>query len=113
MGAVIHSHLLPGGAGVLGHRIGIEGGIVLSAVGADTGRVLSATGFKPTYVDTGHILYLDQAGGLWALPFDAPAGEVRLRWHKHEETIRYRLTVPDGYEVKLENTSGRALVREP
>jgi len=50
--------------------------VVLSGLGADTLRELRPTGFKPTYVDSGHILYLDEAGGLWALPFDLATGDV-------------------------------------
>jgi len=76
MERVIHSYLLPGGQGVVGSRVSAEGGVVLSGLGADTLRVLRPTGFKPKYIDSGHILYLDEAGGLWALPFDLASGDV-------------------------------------
>ncbi|UCC25073.1 MAG: PD40 domain-containing protein, partial [Gemmatimonadales bacterium] len=72
--AIIHTHLLPGGQGVLGSRI--PGGIVLADLEADTVRELTSVGFRPTYVETGHILYVDAAGGLWALPFEASSREV-------------------------------------
>ena len=61
---------------MVGSRATAEGGVVLSGLGADTLRELRPTGFKPTYVDSGHILYLDEAGGLWALPFDLATGDV-------------------------------------
>ena len=31
---------------------------------------------SPKYVETGHLLYLDLFGGLWAVAFDASRGEV-------------------------------------
>ena len=71
---ILFPHLLPGGWAVLGSRL--AGGVVLLDLAADTMRELNAIGFKPKYVETGHILYLDGSGGLWALPFDAANGEV-------------------------------------
>ena len=71
---IIHPHLLPGGWAALGSRI--TGGVVLMDLTADTIRQLSSIGHEPKYVETGHLLYLDDAGGLWALPFDAANGDV-------------------------------------
>jgi Tol biopolymer transport system component len=71
---IIHPHLLPGGWAVLGNPV--AGGVVLRDLVADTTRELSPIGLTPKYVETGHILYLDGSGGLWALPFDAVNGEV-------------------------------------
>jgi serine/threonine-protein kinase len=70
----IHPHLLPGGWAVLGSRI--AGGVVLLDLAAGTIRELNQVGFKPKYVETGHLLYVDGSGGLWALPFDAANGDV-------------------------------------
>ncbi len=38
-------------------------------------------------------------------------GEINLRWDQDDKTLRYRLTVPEGYKVNVENRSGRKLVR--
>ena len=71
---ILFPHQLPGGWAVLGSRV--TGGVVLLDLAADTIRELNPVGFKPKYVETGHILYLDGSGGLWALPFDAANGDV-------------------------------------
>ena len=42
----------------------------------DSVRELIPAGFDPKYVETGHLLYVDALGGLWAVPFDAKSGEV-------------------------------------
>jgi alpha-L-rhamnosidase len=41
-----------------------------------------------------------------------PHGPVELRWHKDEGRLVYRLSVPPGYAIKIDNQSGRELVRE-
>jgi len=66
--------LLPGGRFVLGARQ--RGGIVLLDLETDSVRELMPGGIDPQYVETGHILYADASGGLWAVPFDAGRGEV-------------------------------------
>jgi alpha-L-rhamnosidase len=38
-------------------------------------------------------------------------GELKLRWEKGDNTLRYRLSVPDGYRVQIDNRSDRELVR--
>ncbi|NLS98274.1 MAG: hypothetical protein GXX96_39595 [Planctomycetaceae bacterium] len=38
-------------------------------------------------------------------------GEVNLRWDQDDEMLRYRLSVPEGFRVEVENRSGRKLVR--
>jgi hypothetical protein len=35
-----------------------------------------------------------------------------LRWRKDGGKLRYKLSVPAGYAVEIENRSGRELVRE-
>ncbi|MEE8146276.1 MAG: protein kinase, partial [Longimicrobiales bacterium] len=66
--------LLPGGRAVIGHRP--SGGIVLIDLETDSVRELMPGGLNPQYVETGHILYADASGGLWAVPFDANRREV-------------------------------------
>jgi alpha-L-rhamnosidase len=41
-----------------------------------------------------------------------PEGNIELSWRKEEDTLLYRLTVPAGYRVSIENCSGRKLVEE-
>ena len=43
----------------------------------DSVRVLRAGAIDAVYVQTGHLLYTDVAGTLWAVPFDPREGEVR------------------------------------
>ena len=37
-------------------------------------------------------------------------GELELRWDQDQERLRYRLGVPEGYRVEIDNRSGRKLV---
>ncbi|MHB8901262.1 MAG: alpha-L-rhamnosidase-related protein [Thermoguttaceae bacterium] len=38
-------------------------------------------------------------------------GEVSLRWEKDAKTLRYRLGLPEGFKVEIDNRSGRELVK--
>jgi eukaryotic-like serine/threonine-protein kinase len=71
---LLHPSLLPGGRAVLGAKRG--GGIMLLELDTDSVRQLLPDGLDPLYSETGHILYVDQSGGLWAVAFDAASGEV-------------------------------------
>jgi len=42
-----------------------------------------------------------------------PDGEVGLRWRKDGGTLHYRVTVPSGYAVRVDNRSKLELVKEP
>ncbi len=42
-----------------------------------------------------------------------PHGTIKLRWHKRGDRLEYRLVVPSGYRVKIDNRSGRQLLRQP
>jgi len=53
-------------------------------------------------------LKLDSCEG--ALP--TPHGPVQLRWWKEGDRLAYRLSVPEGYVVKIENLSGRELAEQ-
>ena len=59
---------------MLGSRI--TGGLLLLNLATDSIRELHPIGHDPLYVETGHILYVDGSGGMWALPFDAANGDV-------------------------------------
>ena len=54
---------------------------------------------------------LDQLHGAGKAP--TPHGPVELRWEKQGARLNYCLVVPPGYQVKIDNRSGRQLVREP
>jgi serine/threonine-protein kinase len=66
--------VLPGGEGVIAGREG--GGIMLLDPDSDSMQELLPGGFDPKYVETGHIVYVDESGGLWALAFDVGRSEV-------------------------------------
>jgi Tol biopolymer transport system component len=73
-GLFVSPSLLPGGRAVIGHRR--NGGIMLLDLETDSVRELIPGGLDPRYVETGHILYVDASGGLWAVPFDANRSEM-------------------------------------
>jgi dipeptidyl aminopeptidase/acylaminoacyl peptidase len=73
-GLFASASLLPGGRAVIGHRR--SGGIILLDLETDSVRELIPGGLDPLYVETGHILYVDASGGMWAVPFDANRGEM-------------------------------------
>ncbi len=52
------------------------GGIMLRDLETDSVRDLLPGGLDPKYVETGHLLYTDASGSLWAAPFDARRGEL-------------------------------------
>ncbi len=72
-GGYWHPHLLPGGRGVLltdpqsssTHFVDLT---------TDSARELIRGGIDARYVNTGHILYADRSGVLWAVPFDVDQG---------------------------------------
>ena len=72
---VRNARLLPGGKAVI-----FTEPVVLSTylldLDADSVRELQAGAIDAVYVDTGHLLYVDVSGTLWAVAFDPRAGEV-------------------------------------
>ena len=71
---ILNHSLLPGGLAVIGDRPGR--GILLLDLETDSLRELIPGGLDARYVETGHLLYADVSGGLWAVAFDANRGEV-------------------------------------
>jgi serine/threonine-protein kinase len=66
-GAQRHSFLLPDGSGVL---FSLSEGVLLLDFRTDSARLLVPNAIHPTYVATGHLLYVAHEGGLFAVPFD-------------------------------------------
>jgi eukaryotic-like serine/threonine-protein kinase len=66
---------LPDGRGILVGNLG--SGIGVYDPEADSVRPLLADGIDPSYVSTGHILYANPSGGLFAAPFDLRTLELR------------------------------------
>ena len=64
----LNPSILPGGRAVIGAAY--DGGVRLLDLETDSIRELIPGGRDPAYVETGHILYADDSGGLWARPFD-------------------------------------------
>jgi len=68
VGAHRHSFLLPDGSGVL-YSTTAQGVMVLD-FRTDSATLLVPKAIHPTYVATGHLLYVAEEGGLFAIPFD-------------------------------------------
>jgi serine/threonine-protein kinase len=68
VGAQRHSFLLPDGSGVL-YSTSAQGVMVLD-FRSDSAALLVPNAIHPTYIATGHLLYIGQEGGLFAIPFD-------------------------------------------
>ncbi len=66
--------LLPDGSGVI--FTSPERGVAVYDIAADSARVLIPEGMDAMYVASGHLLYLDPGGGLWAAPFDPDRKET-------------------------------------
>jgi eukaryotic-like serine/threonine-protein kinase len=64
---------LPDGSGVLGLR---DNDAVLYDLRTDSMTVLVRNAAHPVYVATGHLLYVDERGGLFAVPFDLRKHEI-------------------------------------
>lgn len=63
---VVRPFLLPDGSGVLGVK---DGNVVVHNLVSGKTELLVRTGHNPAYVPTGHLLYLAEDGGLFAVPF--------------------------------------------
>jgi Tol biopolymer transport system component len=72
-GAARYSFLLPDGSGVLFSR---ARGVFLLDFKTDSVTLVAPNGTLPLYVETGHLLYIAQSGGLFAVPFDLRRHEV-------------------------------------
>ena len=72
---VRNARLLPGGRAVIFTQPRVLSTYLLD-LDADSVRVLQEGAIDAVYVETGHLLYADAAGTLWAVAFDAGAGEV-------------------------------------
>jgi Tol biopolymer transport system component/tRNA A-37 threonylcarbamoyl transferase component Bud32 len=72
-GAARYSFLLPDGSGVLYNN---ARGVHLLAFEADSTVLLVPDGAHPTYVPTGHLLFIGEGGALFAAPFDLPQHRV-------------------------------------
>jgi Tol biopolymer transport system component/tRNA A-37 threonylcarbamoyl transferase component Bud32 len=66
-GAARYSYLLPDGSGMLISR---PAGIYFLDFKTDSATRLLAQGTHPVYAESGHILYISDDGGLFAVPFD-------------------------------------------
>ncbi len=66
-------YVLPDGSGLLGAGAGT---IQIHDFASDSTWEILADGRHPTYVESGHILYVPASGGLFAVPFDLDRREV-------------------------------------
>ncbi len=72
---VRNARLLPGGRAVI-FTESVALSTYLLDLDADSVRLLQAGAIDAVYVETGHLLYVDVSGTLWAVAFDPGAGEV-------------------------------------
>ncbi len=72
---VRNPRLLPGGRAVIFTDPTALSTLILD-LETDSVRVLRAGAIDAVYVETGHLLYTDVSGTLWAVAFDARQGEV-------------------------------------
>ena len=73
--AVRNPRLLPGGGAVIFTDPSTELTLILD-LDTDSVRVVRAGAIDAMYVETGHLLYADVSGTLWAVAFDARRAEV-------------------------------------
>ena len=71
--AARYSFLLPDGSGVLFSR---ARGVSVLDFKTDSARLIVPNGVHPVYVGTGHLLYIAEGGGLFAVPFELGRHEV-------------------------------------
>ena len=67
LGVARNTFLLPDGSGLLFNR---GPSLWVRDFATDSSTQLLPFAFHPTYVSTGHLLYVDESGGLFAIPFD-------------------------------------------
>ena len=72
---VRNPRLLPGGRSVIFTDPSAQSTLILD-LETDSVRVLRAAAIDAMYVETGHLLYTDESGTLWAAPFHVGRGEV-------------------------------------
>ncbi len=72
---VRNPRILPGGRAVIFTDEGAQSTLLLD-LETDSVRVLRAGAIDAMYVETGHLLYVDASGTLWAVAFDARRGEI-------------------------------------
>ena len=65
--------MLPDGSGLLSSRGGV---VQYHDFASDSTWEIIADGAHPTYVESGHILYVPASGGLFAVPFDLSSRQV-------------------------------------
>ena len=73
--SVRNARLLPGGRAVIFTDPGALSTLILD-LDTDSVRVVRAGAIDAMYVETGHLLYADVSGTLWAVAFDVRRGEV-------------------------------------
>jgi serine/threonine-protein kinase len=72
-GWAFNARLLPGGRGVIATNRQ-ESTTVFIDLESDSVSTVISDGIDARYLKSGHLLYLDQAGGLWSVPFDETSG---------------------------------------
>jgi serine/threonine-protein kinase len=101
--SLANPHLLPGGRGLLASS-GSSFTTYFVDLERDTIVPLIPGGITARYVDTGHVLYLDEEGGLWARAFDPTSGEVTGEATPVLQGIGLRSNLVGRYDVSRTGT---------
>ena len=101
----ITPHFLPGGRRFLAVRV-MNSGYELVVVDVEQRRVtpLGIYGISPAYVDAGRLLYVDAAGTLLSVPFDAGRGRVTGQAEPVAENINISLSQFGRYSASRSGT---------
>jgi serine/threonine-protein kinase len=102
-GDVDSPHLLPGGRGLLFSSVSTFTTYYLD-LETDSVMAIVPGGIAPRYVETGHLLYIDENGGLWARPFDPETGQVGREATPVLQGITRRIEFVAKYDISQTGT---------
>ena len=104
--SVRNPRLLPGGRAVIFTDPTFPVSTLILDLDTDSVRVVRAGAIDAMYVETGHLLYADVSGTLWAVAFDARRGEVV----GDPVTLFDGVSVPTGVQARFAVSQNGTLV---
>ena len=103
--SVRNPRLLPGGGAVIFTDPSARSTLILD-LDTDSARVVRVGALDAVYVETGHLLYADVSGTLWAAAFDARRGEVV----GDPVTLFDGVSIPNGIQARFAVSQNGTLV---
>ena len=103
--SVRNPRLLPGGGAVIFTDPGSASTLILD-LDTDSARVVRAGAIDAAYIETGHLLYADVSGTLWAVAFDPRRGEVV----GDPVTLFDGVSIPNGIQARFAVSQNGTLV---